>query len=254
MAESAFQRFIRHSRHRLIYRLGGAPLEKIPPLARSTEYAFETLARRQIPVQTFIDVGASNGSWSMKAMRYFPQSGFHLIEAQQCHRKSLEELARSHPTVSYTLAAASDATGSTYFDSSGGPYAGLASDRPFDGQSARDFIPSVSIDEEVNRKSLKGPFLIKLDTHGFELPILKGASHTLQEACALFIECYNFHPGPNGLVFWELCSFLQEKGFRPYDMVEFLHRPRDGFFWQADILFLRSERPEFSDLKWEQGR
>lgn len=251
MAESSIKRLIRHSRHRLIYRLGGVPVEKIPALARSTEYAFGTLAKRQISVTTFIDVGASNGSWSIKAMRYFPQSRFHLIEAQHCHRKSLGDLAQSNPLVSYTLAAASDVTGSIYFDSSGGPYAGVASDTPFVGQNAKDLIPSVSVDEEVNRMSLKPPFLIKLDTHGFELPILKGASHTMQEASALFIECYNFHPGPNGLVFWELCSYLQEKGFRPYDMVQFLHRPRDGFFWQADILFLRSERPEFSDLRWD---
>jgi len=100
MEESFIRRLIRHSRHRLIYRLGGVPVEKIPALARSTEYAFEALAKRQIPVTTFIDVGASNGSWSMKAMRYFPQSRFHLIEAQDCHKKSLEDLARSKPLVS----------------------------------------------------------------------------------------------------------------------------------------------------------
>lgn len=251
MPESHFQRFIRHTRHKVIYRLGGVPIEKIPPLARQTEQAFETLAKLKVPVESFIDVGASNGSWSVKAMRYFPQARFHLIEAQHCHEKALDDFARAQPSVSYTMAAASDAPGEIYFDFSGGPYAGLASHRPFGGQNAEDVIPCTTIDDEVRLKSLKPPFLIKLDTHGFELPILKGASETIERANALFIECYNFHPGASGLAFWNFCSFLQEKGFRPYDMVEFLHRPRDEFFWQADILFLRSERPEFSDVKWE---
>lgn len=245
------RRFIKNLRHRLIYRLGGAPVEKIPPLARQTEQAFETLARLSVPVGTFIDVGASNGSWSLKAMRYFPQSRFHLIEAQRCHQKALDAFVLKHAQASYALAAASDAPGEIYFDFSGGPYAGLASHEPFEGQGKDDVVPCTSIDEEVKRNGLTAPFLIKLDTHGFELPILKGADRTIGEASALFIECYNFDPGPSGLAFWKFCSLLGEMGFRPYDMVEFLHRPRDGFFWQADILFLRADRPEFSDRKWE---
>lgn len=111
--------------------------------------------------------------------------------------------------------------------------------------------PCTSIDAEIARLGLEPPFLIKLDTHGFELPILDGAAAALEKTNALFIECYNFFPGPSGLPFWSLCVRLEALGFRPYDMVEFLHRPRDGFFWQADILFLKSDRPEFADRVWQ---
>jgi len=248
--ESAVQRFIRHTKHRLIYRLGGAPVEKIPPLLRQTEDAFKALVRLGIPIHTFIDVGASNGSWSLLAKRHFPSSKFHLIEAQSCHHQVLEKLSGTDPSISYTLAAAADTTGQLYFDSSGGPFGGAASRQPLVGQDPENCVPCTTIDAEVKQRTLAPPFLIKLDTHGFELPILNGATGALKHSEALFIECYNFHPGENGLAFWEFCSFVAKLGFRPFDIVDPVHRPRDGILWQADILFLRSERPEFSDSTW----
>lgn len=249
--ETPLQRFWRHTKHRLIYRLGGAPLEKIPPLYRQTEDAFKTLTRLRVPLSTFIDVGASNGSWSLAAKKYFPAARFHMIEAQPCHRTALDELCRSDASFSHTLAAASDQCGEIHFDASGGPFGGVASLQKPAGQDSETLTPCTTIDAEVAIHRLEPSFLIKLDTHGFELPILEGASYTLKNTAALFIECYNFHPGPTGLAFWEFCSLMEKKGFRPFDLVETVHRPRDGIFWQADILFLRSERPEFSDLIWE---
>jgi FkbM family methyltransferase len=248
--ETRIQRFIRHSKHRLIYKLGGVPAQKIPPGPRTTEDAFKTLVRLEVPIQTIIDVGASNGCWSLLAKKYFPSSRFHLIEAQKCHLDALNTLCGSDPAFSFTLAAASNTAGNVYFDSSGGPYAGIASHRPTQGRNRNALTPCTSIDHEIDRQNLSGPFLIKLDTHGFELPILEGAAETLTQSQALFIECYNFHPGESGMAFWTFCSFLEEKGFRPFDMVQFLHRKRDGFFWQADILFLRADRPEFQDRGW----
>ena len=40
--------------------------------------------------------------------------------------------------------------------------------------------------------SLPGPHLIKLDTHGYEVPILCGATETLRNTNLLVIETYNF--------------------------------------------------------------
>jgi FkbM family methyltransferase len=41
-------------------------------------------------------------------------------------------------------------------------------------------VPVVSIDSELERRKLDGPYLLKLDIHGFEVPILKGAIETLK--------------------------------------------------------------------------
>ena len=47
----------------------------------STESAFERILEREISINTVIDVGASDGSWSKIAFPYFPNCKYLLIEA-----------------------------------------------------------------------------------------------------------------------------------------------------------------------------
>ncbi len=103
-----------------------------------------------------------------------------------------------------------------------------------------------TIDIEIARRDMAPPFLIKLDTHGFEVPILDGAAETLSKAELLVIEGYNFKLRPGCLRFHELCDYLEQRGFRCFDLVDVLRRPSDGALWQFDLFFVRANRPEFS--------
>lgn len=42
-------------------------------------------------IGTVIDIGASNGSWSRMAQRYFSDAFYFLIEANACHAQALSE-------------------------------------------------------------------------------------------------------------------------------------------------------------------
>lgn len=53
-------------------------------------------------------------------------------------------------------------------------------------------VPQKTIDNSVLEHSLKGPFLLKFDTHGFEIPILEGAAQTLLATNIIIMETYNF--------------------------------------------------------------
>src|SRR5205085_8401882 len=108
-----------------------------------------------------------------------------------------------------------------------------------------------TIDLQVRQFSLKPPFLIKLDTHGYEWPILEGAKATLAKTEVLIIEMYNFTSGEPMLLFYELCQKLDGLGFRTFDLCELLHRPSDGFLWQFDVVLLRKDRPEFANLNFK---
>ena len=55
---------------------------------------------------------------------------------------------------------------------------------------------------------MTGPFLIKLDTHGMEVPILNGAKQTLQDASIVILETYIFSIGPESLLFDEMCRHM----------------------------------------------
>jgi len=104
----------------------------------------------------------------------------------------------------------------------------------------------VTVDEEVARLKLPPPYLLKLDTHGFELPILEGAMNTLASASLVVIETYNFRLTDSSLKFHEMCTFMENKGFSCIDLVEPMHRPGDQAFWQVDLLFVPSDNAVFS--------
>ena len=87
---------------------------------------------------------------------------------------------------------------------------------------------------------------MKLDTHGFEVPILNGARQVLAGANLVVIETYNFRLETDSLKFWEMCRFMDELGFGVIDISEPLWRPKDDAFWQIDLLFIPKTRPEFS--------
>jgi len=104
-----------------------------------------------------------------------------------------------------------------------------------------------TIDAEVEKRNWLGPSAIKLDTHGFEVPILEGAVRTLDQAEVLIIECYNFNISPESIRFPELCRYLEPRGFRCFDLINPRRRPNDQVLFQMDMVFLRSDRPEFKD-------
>jgi len=109
-----------------------------------------------------------------------------------------------------------------------------------------------TVDQLVKERQLPGPFLIKLDTHGHELPILSGAADTLQKTDALIVEVYNLPAGPPAVPFYEFCRWIANHGFRCIDMFDPLYRPLDEAFWQMDLLFLRDTRPEFQELAYSR--
>ena len=207
------------------------------------EGAFRALAARKHAFNTVIDIGASNGSWSSALMRYFPDCRYLLIEAQPVHEPALREYCARHANAQFVLAAAGERAGQVFFDAAE-PLGGQASSAP--SAAATIQVPVVSVDEEVHARKLDGPYLLKFDTHGFEVPILKGAAETLARTDVIIIECYNFRLSPECLTFDEMCRYLGERGFRCIDLVEPLHRPHDDSFWQMDLVFVRDSRPEFS--------
>ncbi len=51
----------------------------------------------------------------------------------------------------------------------------LAASRQRPPKPAEKKHPAITIDDAVAHHGLVGPYLLKLDTHGFEVPIIEGA-------------------------------------------------------------------------------
>ena len=201
-------------------------------------------ARARHPqVRTVIDIGASDGRWTRVCQRYFREADYFLIEAQPVHEPALRALCRQRPRVRYVLAAAGDREGHIYFDASD-PQGGIASHTPLAGPHILE-LPMVTVDQQARVHQLQGPFLLKLDTHGFEVPIFEGARQTLANTDVIVVETYNFALNPGALRFHEMVAYLEARGFRSVDVIDPLHRPYDQAFWQFDLVFARADHPVF---------
>ena len=222
-----------------------------PPIGpeRSTMgAALHSLARRLPTIVSIIDIGASNGMWTEGALDYFPRCQYLLIEAQPVHAPALTQFCREHPNTSCVLAAAGASVGEIYFDASE-PLGGVAGYTPFSANNIQ--VPVTTVDVQTRAHELPGPYLLKLDTHGFEVPIFEGASTTLANTAAIVVECYIRKFQPETLLFHEMCAWLEARGFRCIDIVDILRQPADDSLWQMDMVFVRADRPEFKNLSYQ---
>ena len=211
--------------------------------ALAHRHALERIAAKGVDVTTFVDTGAARGAWSRIAEKFWTDAHFHLLEAKDIWQNDLEELTRAKDNYTFALKAATDTPGIIYFPTGGDEYGGAA----FKEMGERDdliSVPATSIDHETSTLGLKGPFGIKLDTHGTEIDILNGAEETLKNTTLLCIETYNFIGQKR---FPELLLHMQSLGFRVADIAEPLFRESDASLWQMDFYFLRNDNPVFQN-------
>lgn len=208
--------------------------------------ALSRCVSRNTHVKTVIDIGASDGRWSQRCMEFYPNAHYLLVEANKFHEEKLKDKENTLHNLEYVLAAAGEEDGVIYFDNSD-PFGGLASETEIEGSIE---VPVISIDQEVSRRMLKAPYLLKLDTHGFEIPILKGAQEVIKGASLIIIESYNFQVSESSLKYYELCQYMTELGFSPVEIVDLMLRDYDGALWQMDTFFAPSSSSEFKYKKY----
>jgi len=226
----------------------GWELSKIepPPPSEMTD-GLQWLRNAGVQFQTIIDVGASDGNWSLECMNCFSEQNYLLLEPNPDHSESLDAFVKAHPNCIADKRAVGPEDGRIQFNV--GDLWGGAMDPEGKADTSIE-VPMTTLDSCIKKSELPGSYMIKLDTHGFEEGILNGADEVLKETDALVIECYNFEIEPGALRFWEMCSYLCKKGFRPVRIVDVLNRNFDQALWQMDIFFLRESWDGFKTANY----
>lgn len=218
-----------------------AKLWENPFIRFTAPEAMARMVRHGFPVGTVLDIGASDGSWSLRTMARFPQAHFFAIEPLAERRPALEQVKAAQKNFDFVIAAAGRSSGEVHLNVT----ADLDGSTVDGGDGEARSVPSLTLDRIVADHSLRGPFLIKFDTHGFEDDILAGATETLRAASVIIMEVYNFDISPHALRFPAMCARLEALGFRCYDMADPLLRQRDGALWQMDLYFCRADHGMF---------
>lgn len=197
-------------------------------------------ARGMVPM-TIVDVGSSDGRWALMARTIWPDATLLLFEPNPVYAAALSEMEAKGALVVRALACAQSSGEKALRMNFEKPYQGVYElDDSMHAAGAPEVVatPVTTIDHQVERLALPGPYLVKLDTHGREHEILSGASSTLKSACGIIAEVYTWSQGPNSLRMSDLIQAIEvAHGFLPADLCEPLRRPYDSRMVQCDMLF-----------------
>lgn len=102
-------------------------------------------------------------------------------------------------------------------------------------------VPMTTLDNIIAKHGYLPPYGIKLDTEGYELEILKGATETLRRTEFIVAETCIKKRFQGGYRFSEIVCFLAEHGLELADILTWRPQPP----WFLDCLFMRSDSQIF---------
>jgi FkbM family methyltransferase len=190
------------------------------------------------------DIGASNGFWSRVVSTVFPNARYHLFEPLAEVVPSYKELldinlnskmnATLHPiALGEKCGIASLFMNSSYFDSS------FLLEKKTDEFPSSIDVEMLTLDAAVQKFSLPQPQLLKLDTQGYELSILKGAEETLKQVDIILLEAWIIRGyGQNTPLLFELAEWLARRNFFLLDVADG-YRNDTGLLTTLDCFFVR---------------
>jgi FkbM family methyltransferase len=228
----------------------------MPRLTDTDRERFRHLRKLGLNLQHFFDVGASNGRWSSRVSQDFPRATFNLFEPLIDHSASYRE--KMETTLSrhlnfrlhkVALGAECKKSGMYLFpENLVGSTALPLGSTPSDARHIE--VDMLTIDYVVEEFKLPVPQVIKMDTQGCELSILKGATRSLPEVEVLLLECWLTRAyGESTPLLLEVADWLREFDFHLWDLGNAWRDPA-GVLVAQDCLFLNA-RSKVSRLQNE---
>jgi FkbM family methyltransferase len=204
------------------------------------------LKQRGYVPRVVYDVGAADGSWTRKAMTYWPDSTYVCFEPLAERKKELDALQASRPgQILVESCGIGDADGELamgvtdfLWDSS----------FAYSGSSART-VPVRRLDSLI-ASGTPLPSFIKIDVQGFEKRVLDGGQAAMRHADLILMECTFFAFCDDMRTLDVTIGYMAASNFIPYEFVDYLRRPLDGAMGQCDILFIRKDHPLVSKKQW----
>jgi FkbM family methyltransferase len=244
----------------VFHRFFGVPYYQIAlPLLRRLNFARPSafdwaayyLQERHIPVTGIVDAGAFEAD-------LFPSARIYAFEPSPASFARLEQAIRRAPRITAFPLALGDRNGRAELNVNRSPGTNsLLPILPSDEMRAvlgtggemveRVSVETVRLDDFLQREQNKRGELrctvLKSDTQGFELNVLRGARETLQQSiCAVIAEIRFFSPAYQGdtSMLETIDAFLAELGFELQCIPSISPHPVTHRAFEADALWIRS--------------
>jgi FkbM family methyltransferase len=207
---------------------------------RSFTDFFSHLASLHYQIQTVIDVGVGRGTETL----YKGTQGafYYLIEAVPDTRGHVANIAKKLGGIFFNVAAGKehgqvefylhdDITGSSLLKQ-------LEDDERINGTLIT--VPMERLDVLLP-KEIKRPSLLKVDTQGLEIDVIKGAHGLLNSIDIVILEAsfHKFRQGAPEIA--DVIGYMNGLGYVPYEILEGHYRSIDNALAQVDLVFVRKD-------------
>jgi len=203
------------------------------------------LGLTNLPIRTVIDIGANKGRRARNYRRRFPEATIYCVEPIPELCRQLRQWAKTQAgKVEVLNLALSSAPSEATFYVRRDSLIHSTLLKPADDEALH--FDEILVDIETlnllaEKIDLAEDVLIKIDTEGLDLEIIRGGMQTLKRSAAVIIEC-TFYPtgyGDNSPVFEDILTALHE--------LDYVYRGNircgihNGTCYGADSLFVRRE-------------
>ncbi len=187
--------------------------------------------------QNILDIGAHKGYWTDHVRNVFPESRYTLVEPID-----YPELQRFHddPKITYHNQLLLDEVREVDWYEMRNTGDSVFKENTFHFENCEPLKKTTTtLDSLFPDHSFE---LIKIDTQGAEIPILKGGQKIIQSTSFIILEMPFMGQYNQGVPsFLEHIQFMDDIGFIPFDIVE--HHKTHGIMIQVDFIFIRKDHP-----------
>ena len=187
--------------------------------------------------KTIIDVGAAAGTNDL--YEAFPNAYFVLLEPLKEYENALREVLRRYKG-RYFLNAVGNNIGDVEVNIESHDLERTSINKRSKLTSSKDEIttrkiPITTLDVILKENQLQSPFGLKIDTEGFELQVIQGATELLKQTDFVIAEVSVAKRFERSYRFAEFIELMHNNGFNLYDIL-YEYR-KEGLLMYVDCLF-----------------
>jgi FkbM family methyltransferase len=202
---------------------------------------FSTLRELNFQPTHILDVGANRGIWTRRALHYFPHCAYTLIEPQEQLKSDVADLLELNPKIQWITAGAGDENKTLKFtlcdrdDSSNFRFSSEAA-------NAQGFqqieVEILTLNDVINRFNLSTPEMVKIDTEGFDLKVISGASELIGKTEIFLLESAVCAKEIENTLARNIAT-MQRLGYVPFDITDLNRSPKYGVLWLCEVAFIK---------------
>lgn len=242
MVQSSLKRF----GLRLV-RDGDLAQASVPTPEYGLDCFFPVLKRLGFHPKHIVDIGANRGSWTRKALLYFADAQYTLVEPQDHLKVHIQDLLDHGCKITWINAGVADKSDTLPFTISYRDDSSTFAPTLVDAGTPRISVPVKTLNEIVSEASAPTPEMVKIDAEGFDLKVLAGASHVLGKTDIFLVEATIFSCGYENTIA-KVIRRMDEAGYHVVDITDFNRSPKFEVLWLCELAFLRNTSPLFDSV------